>query len=188
MSDTSRKLPTRVYFKNGAYYFVAPPNNKWIRLGKSIDDVLQAYEKAVSGMARVPAKDTSEAVRKSSPHETAKMLMKSVIKNAKPRGLSVEITESDICDALERAGGRCEVTGIAFSATEEEEVSGKRRRMWLPSLDRIDSRRGYETDNIRVVCSAVNVAMSNFGDHLFMKIAAAAVTHSATKQLRSAVS
>jgi hypothetical protein len=107
--------------------------------------------------------------------------MKSVRKNAKPRGLSVEITEDDVVSMLQVSKMRCAVTGIAFSSKEEPDVRGKRKRMWLPSIDRIDSSAGYTKDNVRIVCSAVNVAMSNFGDKLFLRIASAAVSLSITK-------
>lgn len=35
------KLPSRVYKKHGAYYFVTP-QNKWVRLGKSLSDAYRA--------------------------------------------------------------------------------------------------------------------------------------------------
>ena len=31
----TKRLPTRVYFKHGAYYYVTLPDRKWLRLGKS---------------------------------------------------------------------------------------------------------------------------------------------------------
>lgn len=40
-------LPSRVYQKNGAYYYV-DRNRKWIRLGKTIEEALVAYKQVTS--------------------------------------------------------------------------------------------------------------------------------------------
>jgi hypothetical protein len=42
---------------------------------------------------------------------------------------------------------------------------------YAPSLDRIDSARGYEIDNIRWVCVAVNFMMNQWGDEVFRSFA-----------------
>ena len=47
--------------------------------------------------------------------------------------------------------GVCEVTGIAF------EMKGD-RRPFMPSIDRIDSGKGYTPDNCRVVLWIINAA------------------------------
>ena len=86
---------------------------------------------------------------------------------AKLRGLPFEMTITDVAAILRRSGGRCELSGIAFS---REVVSG--RRPWDYSIDRIDSsRREYTPDNCRVVCYAVNVALNAWGDDVLLRIA-----------------
>lgn len=40
---------------------------------------------------------------------------------------------------------------------------GKARRPYAPSLDRIDPGRGYEPDNVRLVCAVANFAMNAWG-------------------------
>lgn len=69
-----------------------------------------------------------------------------------------------------RSGGRCEVSGIEFHLGDSS------RHPFRPSIDRIDSSRGYEADNVRMVCLSVNLCMSTWGEAVFMKIAAATVT------------
>jgi hypothetical protein len=65
--------------------------------------------------------------------------------------------------ALVREHTRCAVTGVAF------EFEGK-RNPFRPSLDRIDSSRGYEPGNVRLVTLAANLAMSNWGDETLLKM------------------
>lgn len=85
------------------------------------------------------------------------------------------------CDALSfsefeelwlAAKGRCELTGIRFSA---KRVEGSLKRPWMPSVDRIDSTRGYEKGNCRLVCVAVNIALNDFGFAVLCKVAGALV-------------
>jgi len=53
--------------------------------------------------------------------------------------------------------GKCQITGTPFNL-----VGG---RTWnSPSIDRIDPSKGYVPDNVRVVCHAMNAAMSDWGE------------------------
>lgn len=56
--------------------------------------------------------------------------------------------------------GVCEVTGVAF-------VIGSARHPFLPSIDRIDSSKGYTPENCRVVLWMVNAAKSDLADDDF---------------------
>ena len=69
----------------------------------------------------------------------------------------------------ERSGGRCEVSGMPFY------FGAEKRHFRQPSIDRIDSARGYELDNLRLVCLAVNYCMSQWGERVFHAVAAAVV-------------
>lgn len=40
----------------------------------------------------------------------------------------------------------------------------------MPSIDRIDTTRGYTPDNVRLVCAAVNLALNQFGEGIFFRI------------------
>jgi hypothetical protein len=71
---------------------------------------------------------------------------------------------------VERAGGQCEVSGIAFS---DHRPPGARVRPWAPSIDRIECAQGYSASNCRLVCAAVNLAINEFGTDVFTKIALA---------------
>ena len=68
-------------------------------------------------------------------------------------------------------GGRCALSGLRFDLRQIG--SGKARRPFAPSLDRIDSIGGYTRDNVRLVCQAVNFALNAFGEDVFRQIAKA---------------
>jgi hypothetical protein len=70
-------------------------------------------------------------------------------------------------------GGRCALSGLCFDLRIIG--SGKARRPFAPSLDRIDSTGGYTRDNVRLVCQAVNFALNAYGEDTFREIAAATV-------------
>ena len=46
---TDRHLPRRVYQRHGAYYYV-DRTGKWVRLGKGLEDALQAYAGGMPGL------------------------------------------------------------------------------------------------------------------------------------------
>ncbi len=95
--------------------------------------------------------------------------LRSAKRGAEARGIKWDLTESDIARVLARANGKCEVTQHPFV------ITGKvRREPWAPSLDRINSARGYTIDNVRLVCVIVNYALNEFGDSTFFEMIDAA--------------
>jgi len=88
---------------------------------------------------------------------------------AKKRGLEHDIDIAWALDAWDRQGGCCVITGIPL---ELEIPVSKTRELnpFAPSLDRIDSGRGYTKDNVRIVCVIVNLAMNRFGLEAFQRM------------------
>ena len=70
------------------------------------------------------------------------------------------LTEHDVAE-LQRAidAGHCAVTGIPF-------IYDHRGSFASPSIDRIDSDKGYEPGNVRMVCKIVNMAMGHWGEDI----------------------
>lgn len=89
-------------------------------------------------------------------------------KNAKLRGLEMLLNWQDVMSMWMRSGGACEVTGIRFTLYTAKLWH---RRPFAPSIDRRDSLIGYTLANCRLVCAAVNVAISEWGDEVFDEIA-----------------
>lgn len=68
----------------------------------------------------------------------------------------------------EASGGRCSVSGIPFDLNK---CVASRRRPFAVSIDRIDCSAGYTKENCRIVCVAVNYAMSDWGLGVLERIA-----------------
>lgn len=66
----------------------------------------------------------------------------------------------------------CALTGIKFDPYE---------RAFTPSIDRIDSSRGYTQDNVRVVCLAINYAINEWPIEKFEAIVNAYIKHNNLK-------
>ncbi|NDC09945.1 MAG: hypothetical protein EBZ75_11515 [Oxalobacteraceae bacterium] len=84
---------------------------------------------------------------------------------AKTKGIAFALDETWIAGALKRP--YCAVSNLEFDLTHD--------RRWhihplSPSLDRIDSTKGYTPDNVRVVCSWVNTAKSDLSEAHFRKM------------------
>ena len=82
-------------------------------------------------------------------------------------GRAVFLTIREFADIVRRANGRCEVTGLPFS-----EVCAP-RDPFSPSIDRIDSERGYVAGNVRIVCLIANLAMNTWGEAPLRRVAEA---------------
>jgi hypothetical protein len=73
--------------------------------------------------------------------------------------------------AKKRWTGKCELTGIPF----DEECLGHKRRLFFPSIDRIDPDKGYIKDNCRIILWALNVMKSDGTDKDMFRIAEALI-------------
>lgn len=142
------------------YYYATPGTNRTeIPLGRMWDQAIRRYHEI----------HRAELTTKSAlPAGFHRSLFRNVVKNAKARGIEVNITAEDLRQMLQLSGGRCAVSGIEF---DMEIYPGQRIRPWIPSVDRIDSKRPYEPENCRLVCASVNVAINQFGEHVLYAIA-----------------
>jgi hypothetical protein len=73
----------------------------------------------------------------------------------------------------QRQSGLCAISKLKFSLAVFPGVLVK--HPFAPSLDRTLSSGGYDPDNVRLVCIAVNFAMGQWGQKLYMTFARAAV-------------
>jgi hypothetical protein len=96
-------------------------------------------------------------------------LFKQARKNASVRGIEFTMTRADMLALLDESGGSCTITGIPF----DPDFRPHRRRPFVPSLDRIDNAKPYTVENCRMVCSAVNCALNEWGLSVLEEIAMA---------------
>jgi uncharacterized Zn finger protein (UPF0148 family) len=92
---------------------------------------------------------------------------------AKSRSLDFNLSVDFLIDLYEMQNNKCAVTKLSFNFEKSE----FEKRPFAPSIDRIDSSKGYTQDNVRLVCAAVNYALNEFGDTVFDKICAARVLY-----------
>lgn len=84
------------------------------------------------------------------------------------------LDESDFVAGLyEQQGGRCAVSGIKFNLQSFPDALVK--FPFSPSIDRKVASHGYTKDNVRLVCVAVNFAVNQWGDEVFLTVARGAV-------------
>lgn len=152
--DTS--LPWRMY-RHGLSYRLHHPDGRKINLGRDYDSALMRYQLELG-------EGSEELFHTDAP---VNEMMRRHAKGAKQRGLSFSITHEHIKDVLRAQGYVCAVTGLRF---RNDKPPGSRIRPWLPSIDRVNSSRGYEPGNVRVVCAFVNVALNAFGEQCFAQI------------------
>jgi len=83
------------------------------------------------------------------------------------RGMPFQLKPKIIYAMMKETGFRCSVSGIPFSKRFAE--SG-RVDPWGPSVDRIENRQGYTLENCRIVCLAANIAMSDWGLDVLLRL------------------
>lgn len=145
------------------HYYLSRPNGdrrEEVPLGNLLDQALAEYQT----LRPVQQQPITEA--------TARELFVRCRKGARQRGLEFGLALEDVQTLLAASGGCCAVTGIPFDLTRP---AGQRKRLWAPSVDRIESGAGYVSGNVRVVAIAVNIAMSDFGEEFLLRIAHALI-------------
>jgi hypothetical protein len=102
-------------------------------------------------------------------------LLDSAKRRAAKKGLEFTISLEWLVALWEYQGGRCELTGIELDLV----TRNQKHRSYVPfspSLDRCDTSRGYTPDNTRLVCTAMNLALNQFGEEVFAKLCSAYMT------------
>jgi hypothetical protein len=117
-----------------------------------------------------------KAKRKAAYDETpigrSKRLICAIIhsKNGKRKNLEKTLTYENILPILE--AGKCQLTGLPF---DFKPAKNTYRNPRSPSIDRIDSQKGYFPDNVRVVLCSVNEALGEYEDDVMLPILEAMV-------------
>lgn len=82
-------------------------------------------------------------------------LWKDLKRNATKRNIDVYITKEDIINCFNNQNGYCALSGEKL-ATEFIPYKGRGNRPTNASVDRIDSNKSYNKDNIQIVSSLIN--------------------------------
>lgn len=100
------------------------------------------------------------------PRYRAFLLFSSARNRAKKFGLEFNLTKLWVLQKIEQ--GTCEISGEKFEFKSHVEFNFN---PYPPSLDRIDSKGGYTIENCRVILTALNVAINEFGLDLYLTLA-----------------
>lgn len=83
---------------------------------------------------------------------------------ARKNSLEFDLTLDFLNELYIKQDKKCALTKITFS---DQKYNNCMRRPFAPSLDRIDSSKGYLKNNVRFVCTVVNMSLNEFGDEIF---------------------
>lgn len=132
---------------------------------KASADGLQSFCRACDRHSHAAWRQTPEGrasqIRRSAAWKAlhpAAFLLKNCRTRAKTKGIECSLTLEWVEQKL--LAGVCEVTGIAF-------VTGVLRHPFQPSIDRIDSSKGYTPENCRIVLWFVNTAKHTLAEDDF---------------------
>jgi hypothetical protein len=175
-----------LYLVNGVYYFRYQVNHVVKRFSLRTRDLKQAnsiaseLKKRLMLTGSIGDFDKKELVpsiraKKAKPLsladaiEIADKLHEGAERRSKGRGFLVDemINKLDILRLLNKSDGTCAVSGISFDV---KGFKKKERTPFQPSLDRIDSKKGYVKGNVRIVCLIANYAMNTFGQKAMMDL------------------
>jgi hypothetical protein len=104
-------------------------------------------------------------------HRLLNGLLYSARRRAAKAGIAFALAPRDIETLWDHQRGRCAVSGLRFSLLRFPRALVK--HPYGPSLDRIDAQDGCTRVNVRLVCTAVNFGLGEWGDEVFIPIAEA---------------
>jgi len=90
--------------------------------------------------------------------EPIKYIFKDAKQHAKAKNREFTITIDDLFEVLLNQNNKCALSGVLFSLETK------------PSLDRIDSSKGYTKENIQFVLKEINIMKSNFDEYKFIEL------------------
>lgn len=100
-----------------------------------------------------------------SDHGRTKSLLKSAKRRSYKFDYHCDIDYYFILEKLEK--GYCEATGIVFDKNGEGDYSN---HPYSPSLDRVDSKKGYTKENVRMVIWQFNLMKGEVSDEYLLSI------------------
>lgn len=174
-SHTMKQAKTRnLYQRDGVWYYLGYHDGKRIRRStkcSTLDEAMSWVDQHIPRKRKAMVTlDLSDA----QPFVFTTKFISDMYYRMKSRfpGQPV-MTRQDLVDLIQSCGEACQVTGIKFT---DYTVSGDRmRKPFIPSIDRIDSKKPYTVANCRIVCLAANLAMNEWGQAVFDLLASARI-------------
>jgi predicted XRE-type DNA-binding protein len=95
-----------------------------------------------------------------------KTLLASAQRRAKKKNIKYSLDIDWLMGKYKKQNGKCLLSNIKL-----EIIPGEGINPFSPSLDRRDPLQGYTKKNTRLVCAAINIALSDFGEEVLKIIA-----------------
>jgi hypothetical protein len=92
-------------------------------------------------------------------------------RRARMKGREFNLSSDWVLERLR--AGVCEVTGLPFDVTNISRTDDQMTSPWRPSVDRIDSSKGYTEDNCQLVVLAYNRMKSDMTEEQMRTLAIA---------------
>lgn len=169
-ADETSNLPPGVYIRrrpSGNYYYCQIRSERGKRLEYPLG---KDKEKAISKWKTIATEQPLPKRRINLREWISAELFANTKRRAKNKGMEFDISLDYINSMFDESKGKCTLTGIPFNVYRNIGTQ-YRTRPWVPSIDRIDCKRGYVQGNVRLVVNAANVAMSDFGEDILTEIA-----------------
>lgn len=96
-----------------------------------------------------------------------KRLLTGAKTRAKKSKLEIDIDIEFLIELWDKYDGKCCLTGIPFNLSVEARKIGYTYDPYSPSIDKINPFKGYTKDNVRLVCTSINLGMNQFGQENF---------------------
>jgi hypothetical protein len=156
------------------YYFRVPPSlsgfftKKMFRLSDDKGEALEQCRKIIAGEYQGIADACIDYENRA-----AGKMLSNAIGRSKKKGLECSLDKAHLVSLLRKQKYRCAVTAIPFNLNWRDGRDAK-RNAFAPSLDRVDNSQGYTKENVRMILSALNYAMNEWGLETYLTIARAA--------------
>lgn len=76
-------------------------------------------------------------------------------------GVDFSLTKEALCKKMDDQDGRCALSGMRFNFRKS---TRSKKRPFAPSIDRIETLKGYTPDNTRLITQIANYARHSFSD------------------------
>lgn len=169
-----RYLQTEITrFGRTVHYFRRGKGHPRIRLpdDRSSPDFHDCYLAALEGREFQLPKPL-EAVEKEKFTRSVEIAAKTAVYRAKSRaakkGREFALSYQWAMETIRNQGHRCALTGIHF---DHKFSTAGTMKPYSPSVDRIDNSKGYTPENCRMIVSAMNIMLSDWGTEIFHEVA-----------------
>lgn len=93
---------------------------------------------------------------------------------ANNRSIAFLLTDDDVVEMFIAQCGKCALSGTPMMT---ETGTNGARNWWAASIDRIDSKGNYTSDNVQLVCAGVNLVKQEMPQNTFIEFCRKVVEH-----------